>query len=318
MGIDADFFDYHASKKIGLDQMKRILLTLVKGGKYDVVFIATHKDEFDEETLNKAKRYSTIIAWNSDDEWRWETYSKHRVGWYTFMVTNSPEVFEKEKSSYGNLIQAQWACTSFWDGEKVRKDIDFSFAGRVYGERKRQLSYLKSKMAIITYGYGTGNRLKDKTIPTDEGNNPGGIKGIFKNILLKYTPTKVINIYNENFDIINFEQVNKIWNRTKISFTPLDSSKGNVRQIKSRVFDMGLSRTLMLAHKAPYIDNYYEPQKEFVVFDTLGECVDKAKYYLRNESERKKISEAYARRTLAEHLWKHRIEHVLREAGLKL
>lgn len=52
-------------------------------------------------------------------------------------------------------------------------------------------------------------------------------------------------------------------------------------------------------------------------FDSLEECADKARYYLHHEAERRRIAEAYARRTQAEHLWRHRIEKVLHEAGLR-
>ena len=89
MGYTVDFFDHHTARRIGPDQTKRLFLSLLRGGNYDAVFIATHQDEYDRETLEEAKKYSTIIGWNSDDEWRWENYSKERVSWYTYMVTNS-------------------------------------------------------------------------------------------------------------------------------------------------------------------------------------------------------------------------------------
>jgi spore maturation protein CgeB len=120
----------------------------------------------------------------------------------------------------------------------------------------------------------------------------------------------------EHLSTIDFVTVNQLWNRTRVSFTPLDSNDGTVRQIKSRVFDMGLSGTLMLAHRAPRLDDYYEPGREYAPFDSLEECADLARYYLRHEAERRRIAEAYARRTLAEHLWKHRIERVFKAAGL--
>ena len=51
-------------------------------------------------------------------------------------------------------------------------------------------------------------------------------------------------------------------------------------------------------------------------YDDLSDCAAKARYYLGHESERQKIADGYANRTLAEHLWRHRIEHVLVSAGL--
>jgi spore maturation protein CgeB len=72
----------------------------------------------------------------------------------------------------------------------------------------------------------------------------------------------------------------------------------------------------MLAHRAPYLDTYYEPEREYIPFETLDECVEKVKFYLQNEAARSKIAAAYAQRTEAEHLWSHRIQSVLRDAGI--
>src|ERR1041384_3419545 len=72
MGHEVDFFDYQTASVISKEQMRRTFLAMVKGGKYDAVFITTAKDEFDEATLSEAKKHSILFAWNSDDEWRWK------------------------------------------------------------------------------------------------------------------------------------------------------------------------------------------------------------------------------------------------------
>jgi glycosyl transferase family 1 len=298
MGHEVDFFDYPTATKIDLHQMRRSFLAQVKGGNYDAVFIATFKDEFDHETLAQAKKYSTIIAWNSDDEWRWDNYSKERVGWYTFMITNSPSIYEDNKDKYTNLLHAQWACTGFWTGIDTKKDIDFSFAGQVYGIREKEIKYLAGKANLKAYGPGTGNFYFNK--------NYNSFKTKVKNLFLRPVVPETVS----------FENINKIWNRTKISFTSLESSTSEVLQIKSRVFDMGLSGTVMLAPRTPYLDTYYEPNKEYIPFDNLADCVDKVKYYLKNETERSNIARAYTQRTKKEHMWKYRIHKILKETGL--
>ena len=293
MGHEVDFFDWVTAAKIGGEHMRRLFLNLVRSGKYDAVFIATYRDEFDQATLAEAQKYCPVIGWNSDDEWRWNDYSSKRIRWYSWMVTNSPAVYEREKASHSSLLHAQWACTGFWDGRGTRKDIDFSFAGQFYGRRKEQAIYLSNRAGLAAFGMGA----KDLNIPL-----PDSVPDDLRSPAYQTT--------------IQFDLINKIWNRTRVSFTPLDSSDGTTLQIKSRVFDMGLSGTLMLAAAAPGLENYYEPGKEYISFQSLEDCVDKARYYLAHEVERAQIAEAYAKRTLADHLWKHRIESVLRAAGL--
>jgi hypothetical protein len=274
MGHTVDFFDYQTALRVGLDHMRRLFLTLIRGGKYDCVFLATHAEEFDPETLAEARRHCPIIAWNSDDEWRWNDYSR-------------------EKPHHPNLLHAQWACTGFWNGLDTPKDVDFSFAGLIYGNRREQIQKLHAASGLVAFGMGAHELQLPPYAPLPQDlQNP-----------------KLLTT-------ISFEQINALWNRTRISFTPLDSSTGTSRQIKSRVFDMGLSGTLMLAHRAPHLDSYYEPDKEYVPFETLEECAEKAAFYLTHEPARRAIAAAYARRTCADHMWDARIRTVLTAAGL--
>jgi spore maturation protein CgeB len=117
-------------------------------------------------------------------------------------------------------------------------------------------------------------------------------------------------------DHVSFERANDIWCRSRISLNPMRSSTGEVLSIKSRTFDMGLSGTMMVCEHSPDLELYYEPFKEFIPFQTLDDCVEKVKYFLDHESERRGIARAYYRRTKAEHLWKHRIEQILKDAEL--
>jgi len=309
LGHTADFFDYLTAARIGLEQMRRLFLAIVRGGHYDAIFIATHLDEFDQETLATAAECCPVIAWNSDDEWRWETYSKARATWYTFMVTNSPAIFAANKADLPNLIHAQWACSGFWDGRSTRKDIPFSFVGQVYGSRAAQLRWLARHAGLRAFGKGTRHYIH----PAESSESLlKRMQRAAQRTILKYALPSIA----DEVGVISLDQVNMIWNRTRVSFTPLDSSKGNVRQIKGRVFEMGLSGTLMLAHRAPYLDTYYEPGKEYIPFESLEECAELARYYLRHEPARARIAEAYARRTEAEHLWRYRIKYVLDAAGI--
>lgn len=305
MGFEVDFFDYGTAWVVGRCQMRRMFINLIRTGRYDAVFIATHDDEFGHETLVEARKHTAVFGWNSDDEWRWEKYSSRYVAAYTFMVTNSPAVYAAQKGTHPNLLHAQWGCTGFWDGRATHKTIDFSFAGQIYGSRLEQINFLRTKCALKAFGKGSGRV------------SPAGQRQGFKETVKSKLKPLIARIAPEWFDdTISFEEVNALWNRSRISFTPLDSSGGGVRQIKSRVFDMGLSGTLMLAHRAPYLDTYYEPGKEYVLFESMEECVEKANYYLRHEPERRRIAEAYAKRTLNEHMWEQRIRQVLKAASL--
>lgn len=306
MGIQADFFDFHTPYKKNPERMKKQFLSILKNGHYDCVFLATYRDEFDEETLFNARKICPVIAWNSDDEVRWDNYSSHQIKWYTYMVTNSFSVYKKNCKKYPGLLHAQWACTGFWNGLSTRKDIPFSFVGQVYGSRKREVQYLTLNAHLQSWGAGT-----EKTKWEISDTNPlvQAVRKGFSRVTSYMLPVS-------REDTVSFEEANSIWNRSKISFTPLESSSQKGMQIKSRVFDMGLSGTLMLAPYVPELDNYYQPQKEYIPYKSLEECMELSKFYLNHESLRRRIALQYAKRTQSEHLWKYRISHVLTSAHL--
>jgi spore maturation protein CgeB len=301
MGHEVDFFDYRAVvAEQGRDAMRRQFLDKLRRGRYDAAFIATYEDDFDRETLEEAKRLTDTFGWNSDDEWRWDSYSSRYVDAYTHMVTNDPGVYEANRARHPNLLRFQWACTGFWDGSERPKDIEFSFAGQVYGKRKQQIAYLALRAGLESWGLGSG-----RPWPARRAGGP----------LRRATSAALVYLPSLGRDVIAFDDINAIWNRSAVSFTPLDSSDGSARQIKSRVFDMGLSGSLMLAHRAPHLDEYYEPGREYVPFETLPEAVEKARFYIANEPARRKVARAYAERTRNEHMWSHRIDDVLAQAG---
>jgi hypothetical protein len=309
MGHDVDFFDWRTLCRIDVEQMRSQFLRLLNGGGYDAVFIATSMDEFDPDTLREAQRFCPVIAFNSDDEDRWKDYSRPRADWYTFLVTNSRDVYESHRGEIPNLLHAQWACCGFWDGRRTRKDIDFSFVGQIYGQRAAQTESLRRTAQLRSYGKGLTPSVR-AVAP-----NASAWKVAMGQMLTNALHKRLPDIFRSS--TISFEEVNQYWNRSRISFTPLESSRNSeVYQIKSRVFDMGLSGTLMIAPRAAAIELYYEPGKEYVPYDDLKDCADKVRFYLSHERERNTIAMAYAARTEAEHMWHHRMSHVFRHTGL--
>jgi hypothetical protein len=239
------------------------------------------------------------MAWNCDDDWRWADYSSIWAQFYTYMVTTYRSIYEENKNKYSNLILSQWGCTGISEGIQIGKDINFSFIGGFHGKRKQYNNYLKKKTGIISYGNGAP---------------PIGIidnfkKGISQIIRIPWNPPNTI--------ILDQIDVNNIWNRSKISFTPLESGNGDKLQIKARIFDMGLSGTLMICSKNPLIDEFYDEDIEYISYEEIHECAEKVKFYLKNENARNSISNSYYLRTKKEHMWHSRFSKIFNEIGLK-
>ena len=299
MGHRVHHFPYIYLAAAGREAMNDFFLSIVRNGGYDLVFVATGEDEFIPGVLDEARAHAVTVAWNADDDWRWEDYSSKLACHYSFMVTTYRDVYEANRRAHPNLLLSQWGCTGLHEGTSTAKDIDFSFVGLGYGQRLAQIERLRDELGLIAYGRNVGAAR--------------GWKGVVKRRAARFLGIA----YDERSrELPNQQAVKQIWNRTKVSFTPLEASEGHGLQIKGRVFDMGLSGTVMLCTKNPALHEFYEPDGEFVEYETLEECVDKARFLLAHERERSAITRRYYERTKAEHLWEHRFEALFKVIGL--
>jgi hypothetical protein len=294
LGHEVETFDhYEANRTLGRQRATSALVDKIQKEEFDVVLYQTSdREPVDTAALADLSRKFCVVAWNSDDDWQWEA-TRLIAGHFTFMITTYPHIYEQNRSQYPNLLLSQWACPRQFSDYWREKDIAFSFAGSIYGRRNRACRYLRSKAGLVCFG--RGSRLVRLGLPY--------FRGVFKFPWLAGIA-------------LEFQAIYDIWNRSRISYTPLEGSKGEkFLQIKGRVFEMGLSGTLMLCEHSPNLGRYYEPGKEFVAFESLDDCAEKASWYLAHENERARIALNYRDRTLQEHLWTHRFADLFRQTG---
>lgn len=295
MGHQVETFDhYESNRRYGKTACTEKLVDRIRAGNYDVVFYQTDGSSLiDTTALTDLAAKTCIAAWNSDDDWQWET-TRQLADHFTFMITTYPHIYEQNRQQYPNLLLSQWACLGTYSDFSHQKDIPFSFAGAMYAVRNRACRYLKRRAGLKCFG--RGSRLVNLGLPY--------VRGMFRLTWLTGGP-------------IHFKEINDIWNRSRVSYTPMAGGpQGQVLSIKSRTFDMGLSGSLMLCEFSPNLERYYEPGREFVAFEGLEDCADKAQWYLAHEAERARIAAAYHERTSKEHLWPHRFNALFKEMGL--
>lgn len=85
-----------------------------------------------------------------------------------------------------------------------------------------------------------------------------------------------------------YSEVLSILNRSKYSLCLTKASQGNFRQKKGRVAEIPFY-SVLFSEYFPQLENYYDINKEIVVFETVEEAVDKIKFYENNHSEYQKI-----------------------------
>lgn len=81
--------------------------------------------------------------------------------------------------------------------------------------------------------------------------------------------------------------------------------------LNMRHFEITAAGGFMLCHDQPELAQHFTVGKECDVFRSENELVDKVRYYLSHPTERIAIAQAGQRRTLSQHLYSHRLQHLL-------
>lgn len=87
-------------------------------------------------------------------------------------------------------------------------------------------------------------------------------------------------------------------------------------QVKLRDFEVPLAGGFYLVEEVPEYTAFFRPGAEVETWSTPGELLEKIRYYLAHESERKAIADAGRNRALSEHTWAHRFRDLFIELGL--
>jgi spore maturation protein CgeB len=78
-----------------------------------------------------------------------------------------------------------------------------------------------------------------------------------------------------------------------------------------RLFEATGAGSCLLTDNKSNLHNLFEPGKEIVTYYTNEDCLEKIKWLLKNETERKRIAEAGQRRTLKDHTVSLRCDQIL-------
>jgi len=81
--------------------------------------------------------------------------------------------------------------------------------------------------------------------------------------------------------------------------------------LNMRCFEVMGAGGFLLTDYVPYMEELFEDGKHLVLYRSLEEAVDKAKYYLAHDSEREKIAQAGHEEVMAKHTIDHRVDKML-------
>ncbi len=224
------------------------------------------------------------IAWNSDDDRRWNSYSKKYVKSYDYMITTYPQIYTKAiEEGYENVCLNQWGCNTIYNiNFDLQKKYDISFVGGAYGDRPDIVKALKEAgLNVFVAGMGWGNYIKN------------------------------------NRETISQQEVNVIYNQSKLILVLSKGFETESRQLKARVFESPATGSCTLVEDNKYVRDYYEDGKHMVIFEGVDDLIKKAKALINDPEKREKIASLGYKYSHENHSWTIRMEKMLSEASEK-
>lgn len=110
-----------------------------------------------------------------------------------------------------------------------------------------------------------------------------------------------------------FQDAAKIYTKSKICLNIAMKEDLNMR-----CFEVMGAGGFLLTDYVPYIEELFEDGKHLVLYRSLEEAVDKAKYYLSHDSEREKIAQAGFEECMKNHTIDKRVQRILEVSGKSL
>lgn len=224
-----------------------------------------------------------VICWSSDASYRfynWILPRKHR---YTEWVTTHNITLPWYKWHDMPVIKSQWGGSPIYRrDDTISKIYDISFIGQCHGHGTGG-KMLRRQWVDIMYQNGVGPDIWGKfwDDPTPYEKWYGYVK--------------------------SYQEMIQIMNQSKIGLNLLNGWAINQPgQIKGRCFEIPQIGIMQISTYADDLENYFEPNKEIVIVRGVDELVDKVRFYLSHDSERKKIAEAGYDRMMKDHQWHHR------------
>ncbi|MCG7547201.1 glycosyltransferase [Pseudoalteromonas sp. Of7M-16] len=216
-----------------------------------------------------------------------------------------------------------------------------AFVGTVYGGRINKVEeILKRDIDVRLYG---GNS------PSAEGENPA--KNLLANLsssldnvyrlssfpigrqalkaaaiksTKKFEISDSLQVLIKNRSSLSFEEVAKTYSRSKMSLniTELWNTyllAKPIHKLHLRTFEIPMSGGLQIASRTDEIQDYFEEDKEIVLYDSMDEFVEKSRFYLRDDNAalREQIKHAARERAASEHSWQKRFLKAFAALGVK-
>ena len=143
-GLETIDFYYDVIEHQGRD-VNTELISVLKREQPDITLVVLSKDQINPQTLDEARRLSTIVSWGCDDHWRFQTgYMQRYAPHFDYCITTYKDaISDYQASGQPNVIISQWGCNPrIFHPTAGDYLYDVSFVGQNYGPRLDIINHL--------------------------------------------------------------------------------------------------------------------------------------------------------------------------------
>jgi spore maturation protein CgeB len=329
LGHEIVYFDFMSIvDELGREGMNRRLLDVARAERPDIMFTVMYLDEFDPSVVRKISEMPDTVTlnWFTDDQWRFETFSRHWAPNFQWAVTTAASAVPKyDAIGFKNVIKSQWACNHFlYRKLDLPLEWDVTFVGQPHGDRPGTIQYLREAGIDV---HVWGRRWESGRISQDEMIRVFNQSRINLNLSNASRPVLYPPTTGERAK--SFVEGHALGRMAKRPLRPLVGAVRRRRsaaggpapvafpdQVKGRNFEVPGCGGFLLTGNAQELDRYYEPEREIACFESREELLARVVHYLEHNDERVEIADAGLRRTLRDHTYAARFKEIFERIGL--
>ena len=183
-------------------------------------------------------------------------------------------------------------------GELLTDDIVLKLGACLSFEKAREsFSSLPLAFAVTHLGFKLANIERTKLLTL--------LSGHFPVALYSDAPLSDATGIDYRGTVDYWTQMPKVFYNSRIN---LNVTMRNIRTgLPLRMFDIMGCEGFLLTNYQAEIASLFEPGRDLAVYESFGDCLKKAGYYLEHEDERRTIAENGYRKICAHHTYNHRI-----------
>ncbi len=310
-GVEVSYASFHDILTLGRQGFADKLVAQVEREKPDLVFIFMYTDELLPETIRRLRAKTTVLGWFSDDQWRFDNYSRHYASAFSWVATTYSKAPERYYAlGQKNVIRSQWFCDmGSYVPVACAKDMEVSFVGlKNEGRVALAANICAAGLPLTLYGGGwEGGRLPQEAFTR-----------LFSRSKINLNMISPRSLWERNSFGRLFAR--RSMNRFVLDFHFMDNVRSwlgqRILQIKGRPFEIAACGGFCISGYADDFETYYQEGVEMAFYRTADDLIEKIRYYLAHPEERERIAQAGYARTLSEHTAEKRFGAMFKAMGL--